>query len=276
MMQHLKLMDDILKNGSRRETRSGTVLSVFNRSFSHNMRYGFPMVTTKKASWRLIMGELLWFLSGKTDLPSLRKYSCLPEGAKTIWTGDAERWGGKGNDDCGNLYGYTWRNFNGEGIDQIQNLIDVINNDPSSRYQTVTAWNPIEMNDRALALPACHQFFHTYVDGEYLDLHWTQRSVDTFLGLPYNIASYGALLCILAKLTGKKPRHLSATFLDTHIYENHLPAVREQMGNLPLTPPELQFPEFDNLDQLCSLTAVNFGLKDYKHHGVIKAPLSVG
>lgn len=261
------------------ETRSGKVIRTFDHKLKWNLAHGFPAVTTKKLQYKAVVGELLWFLSGKTDLDSLRAYSDIPDGDWTIWTQDAERFGGKGNKELGAIYGSQWRNFGGQ-VDQIKKLIDGLTNDPLSRYHVVSAWNPTVIHE--IALPSCHMFFQCYVDIDehgykHLDLKWTQRSVDAFLGLPFNIASYATLLVILAKLTGCRPRFLIGDLGDTHIYEQHVEQCIEMINRTPFESPALKFPRFTSLEDLLeNNTAKDFHLIDYKNHGVLKGRLSVG
>ena len=284
MKQLHDLMQDILDNGKERSTRSGKVLSVFRRDFTHDMRTGMPFTMTKRLAFKSMMGELLWFLNGETDLTSLRKRSCLPEDSWTIWSNDCDRWNGvKGADECGNLYGHQWINFGetdyGCGVDQISNLINKMKNDPCSRYMLVQAYNPMEVQFDEMALPPCHTGFQVYVDkdtGEF-DLDWNQRSVDVFLGLPFNIASYAMLMVILGELTGLTPRYLYGSLKDTHIYVDHLPAVLEQLSReITECTAKVTFPKIDSLLDLKTLTAEDFILTDYNPQPAIKAPLSVG
>jgi thymidylate synthase len=166
------------------KTRSGEVVRDFDYNLKWNLQEGFPAVTTKKLQYNAVVGELIWFLSGNTDLDSLRHYSNIPDGEWTIWTQDAERFGGEGNKELGRIYGSQWRDFGGKdgvaGVDQIKNLIDSLKNDPISRYHVVSAWNPIVIHE--IALPSCHMFFQCFVDiDEYgyrhLDLKWYQRNI---------------------------------------------------------------------------------------------------
>lgn len=279
------LKHNVLEDGSllMRPTRSGNVVSAFDFKFKHNMQEGFPAVTTKKLQFNAVIGELLWFLAGKTDLDSLRHYSNIEDGEWTIWTQDAERFGGEGNKELGKIYGSQWRNFGGDdfeqGVDQIKNLIHSLKYDPTSRYHIVSAWNPNVIHE--IALPSCHMFFQCYVDIDqhgykYLDLKWYQRSVDSFLGLPFNIASYGALLVFLAKLSGCMPRWLIGDLGDTHIYEQHLPQVQTLLAREPLALPAFKFPRFTSLEELLSYTANDFHLINYENHGILKGKLTVG
>jgi len=289
MKSYKEILRSVLINGEERDTRSGKCITMFQETFTHDMRDGFPAVTTKKLAFKTMMGELLFFLSGKTDLDSLRWYSNLPKDAWTIWTNDAERFGGKGNKELGPIYSVQWRNFNNQGVDQIRKLIDGLKNDPTSRYHRVTAWNPVPMDEKSIALPACHTDFECFVsDDGYLDLRWNQRSVDSFLGLPFNIASYGALMCILGEITGYKPRYLFGNLGNTHIYTEHLDQVRELLSRQCRPLPQIKMPEIgiqyskgggylcDELDHLLVMTASDFGLANYDPHPAINAPLLVG
>lgn len=283
-----------LSDGSllTRKTRSGEVVSAPNFKLEWNLQNGFPAVTIKQLHYKGVVGELLWMLSGKTDLDSLCYYSGKEEGSHTIWTDDAERWGGRGNKQLGAIYGEQWRNF-GEvvddyeyivqkGVDQIINLIEGLKSDPYSRYHLVSAWNPNVRQDGKIALPSCHYAFQCYVDEDehgyrYLDLHWNQRSCDLSLGLPFNIASYATLLVILAKLCGYMPRILSCHIMDAHIYRNQLPMVWEMLDREPKPLCGLKIPRFKSLDELVeNFTAKDFHLINYEHCGKLVIPLSVG
>lgn len=293
MKQLQQLMHDICLSGQRRETRSGVVHSVFRREFTHDMRTGFPATTGKKLAFKAMVGEGLWFTNGDTCLSSLRHYSNLSADAWTIWSNDCARWHSiprfydNGNvvpkDDLGALYGDQWRDYGGteseEGVDQLQNLIDKMKDDPNSRYMIVQAYNPSDVNSDAAALPPCHTGFQVYVDretGEF-DLDWTQRSVDVFLGLSFNIASYAWLMCVLGSITGLTPRFLYGSLKDTHIYDAHMEGVTEYLSRtIGDDVCHLVMPKIDNLYDLGGLTAADFSLSNYNPQGAIKAPLSVG
>lgn len=280
MQNLLDLTRDIMMHGEDVETRSGTVRRVFDRRMEWDLREGYPLTESKRMPFKTVMGELLWFLGGHTDLPSLRRLSELPEDAWTIWTDDCTRWHANGrpehaesDEDLGRLYGYQWRRG---GVDQIQNLIDKIKTDPTSRYLKVVTWNSEDVANNTMALPPCHTDFTVFVQGEYLDLKWRQRSVDTFLGLPFNIASYAALLEILAELAGKTARYLKADLDDVHIYHNHFDAVDEFLERPEGSYCRLAVPVLDTLEDLSEMTASAFSVIDYNPEPAIKAPLSVG
>ena len=209
MIEYKRVVKNILNQGESRDTRSGKVLSLFNQQMEFDLRQGFPAPTIKRLAFKSVMGELLWFLSGSTDLKDLIKYSNKKEGDWTIWTDDAARWHSKNADntnptDTGLLYGHQWRNYGGK-VDQIKQVIHSLKTDPFSRYHVVTAWDPVGRAQDAMALPACHRDFQFHVsNGGELNLHFTMRSNDIYLGSPFNIASYAALCHIIAKLTGLK------------------------------------------------------------------------
>ncbi len=290
MKNYKRLLKDILMYGQPCDTRSGKTLSIFGEMLEFDLTKGFPAITSKKLMFKGVIGELLWFLNGENRLESLRFRSNIPKDKWTIWSDDCERWRKSANfprefdlcddDYLGYIYGVQWREFGViDNIDQISNLIDRLKNDPHSRYHLVTAWNPEEIDK--MALPPCHYAFQCYVrkesDGKkYLDLMWHQRSVDTFLGLPFNIASYAALTHILAKLTGLEAGRLKVTLGDVHIYQDHLEAVDKLLNNEIHPPPQLILPEMNTLEDLYPLTAKDFSLKGYNHSGQIKAKLSVG
>lgn len=296
MNQTHDLMMEVAITGQRRETRSGMVRGVFKRDLKWDLREGLPFPTTKRLMLRACIGELLMFINGCTTLSSLRHYSNAAQSTSwTIWSNDCNRWHSNGiarydvddnvldADDLGRLYGAQWRRF-GEtkdhsGVDQLANLVENMKNSPMSRYLIVQAYNPIDIDGDMAALPPCHTGFQVYVDAETgeFDLDWTQRSVDTFLGLPFNIASYAILMLILGQLTGLKPRFLTGSLKDVHIYEAHLPAVYEQLQRVPQESDiSLILPKFDTLDDLASLTAQDFIVENYHPEAAIKAPLLVG
>jgi thymidylate synthase len=319
--QYQYLLQDILDNGVEKKDRTGTgTISVFGRQIRHKMNEGFPLLTTKKMHWKSIVTELLWFLRGDTNIKFLLDYDCH------IWDGDAYKryerartwelqdvppmnefikkikedetfrktWG-----ELGPIYGKQWRNW-GErrhdnianeyfiGIDQIQNLINELKTNPDSRRLMVSAWNVGELDQ--MVLPPCHYGFQCYVrEGKYLSLMWNQRSVDTFLGLPFNIASYGLLLEIIAKEVNMIPDELIGNLGDTHLYLNHINQAKEQITRIPYELPTVQITERNwymheavkkhlgekTLDEkLKSYRPDCFELIDYQSHPKIKAPLS--
>lgn len=312
MKQYLDLLKDILENGNEREDRTGVgTISVFGRQIRFNMNDGFPAVTSKKLAWKSVVSELLWFLEGSTnehrlaEIRNEKPYNELTEKErKTIWTLNAENQGvalGYKDGELGPVYGKQWskwkkiiiepmRDFFGGfcgdtfrtvEINQIENIIKEIKENPTSRRLLVSAWNVAELDE--MALPPCHYSFQFYVEGknnEYLSLMFNMRSTDEFLGAPFNIASYGLLLHIIAKLTNKIPHELIGNFGDTHIYKNHLEQVREQIKRTPHKLPTLKMPELDyqnmTIDEvLKSVKTSDFVLENYEHDDVLKAPMAV-
>lgn len=301
MKQYLDLLKDILENGTEREDRTGVgTRSVFGRQIRFDLTKGFPAVTTKSLAWKAVVSELLWFLEGSTSEHRLaelkndgKPYTELSEKErKTIWTLNAENQGtslGYKNGELGPVYGKQWRswligdNHGSEcsecsecNVDQITTIINQIKCNPTSRRIMVNAWNVGELD--IMALPPCHYGFQFYVDGDKLSLMWNQRSVDCFLGLPFNIASYALLLHIIAYLTNKIPYELIGNLGDTHIYKNHIVQVKEQLTRTPHKLPTLKKPEvyWSDLDSyLVKVKTSDFILENYEHDGVLKAPMAI-
>lgn len=257
---YLQLMEFILNNGTETEDRTGVgTLSTFGHQISANMRDGFPLLTTKRVYWKGVVGELLWFLSGSTNI------KWLQENNIKIW----DEWADE-NGNLGPVYGKQWRDFG--GVDQISNVIESIRNNPNSRRHIVSAWNVPEVQN--MALPPCHMMFQFNVRDEFLDLQLYQRSADLFLGVPFNIASYSLLLHMVAFITGYFPGEFIHTFGDVHIYKNHIDQCREQLGRSPRAFPILgikgsprEIDDFKEID--------DFYLLDYNPHPAIKAPVAV-
>ena len=239
MQQYLKLLDRILTEGATKTDRTGTgTMSVFGNQMRFDMADGFPLLTTKKLHLKSIIYELLWFLRGDTNV----KY--LQEHGVRIWNEWADE-----NGELGPVYGHQWRSwpdYNGGTIDQIQNVVDMIKNHPDSRRMMVTAWNPAEVEQ--MALPPCHCLFQFYVADGRLSLQLYQRSADTFLGVPFNIASYALLLQMMAQVTGLQPGEFIHTTGDTHLYLNHLDQARLQLTRTPRPLPTMKInPDVKNL-----------------------------
>jgi thymidylate synthase len=334
------LLQDILDNGIQKSDRTGTgTLSVFGRQIRHSMKQGFPILTTKKVAWKGVVSELLWFLTGQTNISFLLKHN------NNIWNGDAYKryervwnwdldeplpiadfieriktdsefakiWG-----ELGPIYGKQWRKWDGIGrrIDQITNLINELKTNSDSRRLMVSAWNVGELDQ--MTLPPCHYGFQVYTrqlsarertaigskgstklydsikEGGYetidtdLEMHkvcddaniptraislmWNQRSVDTFLGLPFNIASYGLLLHIIANEVNMVPDELIGNLGDTHLYLNHIEQAKEQIGRTSFDLPQLKTEA--KLDGICCNVPDDFILEGYQSHPAIKAPLS--
>lgn len=230
MKQYLDLLRHIMDDGTDRGDRTGTgTRSVFGHQMRFNLDDGFPLLTTKKLHLRSIIYELLWFLRGDTNV----RY--LQENGVRIWNEWADS-----NGDLGPVYGHQWRSWpDGKGgtIDQISQVVEQIRNNPESRRLIVSAWNVAEVAD--MVLPPCHLLFQFYVTGDRLSLQLYQRSADTFLGVPFNIASYALLLMMVAQVTGLKPGEFIHTIGDAHIYSNHFDQVREQLSRAPRQLPEM-------------------------------------
>lgn len=239
MQQYLKLLDHILTEGATKTDRTGTgTMSVFGNQMRFDMANGFPLLTTKKLHLKSIIYELLWFLRGDTNVHYLQEHGVR------IWNEWADE-----NGELGPVYGHQWRSwpdYNGGTIDQIQNVVDMIKNHPDSRRMMVTAWNPAEVEQ--MALPPCHCLFQFYVADGRLSLQLYQRSADTFLGVPFNIASYALLLQMMAQVTGLQPGEFIHTTGDTHLYLNHLDQARLQLTRTPRPLPTMKInPDVKNL-----------------------------
>jgi len=261
--QYLDLLDDIMRNGVRRGDRTGTgTLSVFGRQMRFDLAQGFPLLTTKKLHVKSIVLELIWFLSGATNVGWLRERGC------TIWDEWADADG-----ELGPVYGKQWRSWatpGGQTIDQIANVVRSIRENPESRRHIVTAWNPADVDD--MALPPCHCLFQFYVADGRLSCQLYQRSADVFLGVPFNIASYALLTQMVAQVTGLRPGEFVHTLGDAHLYLNHLDQARLQMARQPYPPPTLALaPRAD----LYAFEADDIKVEGYKAHPTIRAPIAV-
>ncbi len=264
MEEYQQLMRRILLEGVEKGDRTGTgTLSVFGHQMRFDLRRKFPAVTTKKVHWPSIIHELLWFISGDTNV----KY--LQENKVRIWNEWADE-----NGDLGPVYGKQWRKWesnDGQIIDQLENAIEMIKTNPDSRRIIVSAWNVGELEE--MALMPCHAFFQFYVANGELSLHLYQRSADVFLGVPFNISSYSLLCCMIAQITGLKPGDFVHTIGDAHLYLNHLDQAREQISRTPLEWPTLRLnPECKTIDDFKFEDVI---IEDYNHHPHISAPISV-
>lgn len=239
MQQYLSLLNRILTEGATKTDRTGTgTMSVFGNQMRFNLADGFPLLTTKKLHLKSIIYELLWFLRCDTNVHYLQEHGVR------IWNEWADE-----NGDLGPVYGHQWRSwpdYNGGTIDQIQNVLDLIRNHPDSRRMIVSAWNPAEVEQ--MALPPCHCLFQFYVADGKLSLQLYQRSADTFLGVPFNIASYALLLQMMAQVSGLEPGDFIHTTGDTHLYLNHLDQARLQLTRTPRPLPKMRInPDVKNL-----------------------------
>ncbi|MCB0771819.1 MAG: thymidylate synthase [Flavobacteriales bacterium] len=264
MQQYHDLLRHILKNGTRKEDRTGTgTLSCFGYQMRFNLADGFPLLTTKKLHFKSIAHELLWFLQGDTNI----KY--LKENGVRIW----DEWA-DANGDLGPVYGYQWRNWptpSGGHIDQIANLVNMIRTKPDSRRLIVTAWNPADV-DR-MALPPCHCLFQFYVVDGKLSCQLYQRSADTFLGVPFNIASYALLTLMVAQVCGLQPGEFVHTFGDVHLYLNHIEQAELQLTRETRALPTLKINPA--VKDIFAFQFEDFELLNYDPHPHIKASVSV-
>jgi len=264
MQQYLKLLDHILENGTQKRDRTGTgTLSCFGYQMRFDLSEGFPVCTTKKLHLRSIIHELLWFLSGDTNI----KY--LKENGVRIW----DEWADD-NGDLGPVYGYQWRSWptsSGESVDQISRLVEMIKTNPNSRRLMVSAWNCEFIED--MALPPCHTMFQFYVADGKLSCQLYQRSADTFLGVPFNIASYALLTMMMAQVCDLKPGEFVHTFGDVHLYNNHIEQAKLQLTREPRALPQLKInPEVKDIFEF---KFEDFELIDYHPHPRIPAPVAV-
>ena len=264
MKQYQDLLKRILKEGVKREDRTGVgTLSIFGHQMHFNMEDGFPLLTTKKLHLKSIIYELLWFLKGDTNIKYLQEH-----GVK-IWNEWADE-----NGDLGPVYGHQWRSwpdYKGGSIDQIKNVLDLIKHSPSSRRMLVTAWNPAEVDE--MALPPCHCLFQFYVAEGKLSLQLYQRSGDTFLGVPFNIASYSLLLHMMAQVTGLEVGEFIHTTGDTHIYLNHLEQVKLQLTRTPRPLPKIIINP--DVKDLFSFHYDDFKIEDYNPYPHIPGTVAV-
>jgi thymidylate synthase len=268
--QYQNLLQTILDFGVEKKDRTGTgTKSIFGYTIRHNMKDGFPALTTKKLAWKQVVSELLWFLTGQTNIAFLHKHN------NHIWDGDYEK-SGRTDGDLGPIYGKQWRKWDGKNgrIDQIDDLVRELKTNPDSRRLMVSAWNVGELDQ--MVLPPCHYGFQVWTREEngkrYISLMWNQRSVDTFLGLPFNIASYALLLQIIANEVNMIPDELIGNLGDTHLYLNHIEQAKEQIGRTSFELPKLKTEA--KMDGICCNVPDDFILEDYQYHPTIKAPLS--
>ncbi len=261
MQQYLDLLRDVLENGVDKMDRTGIgTRSVFGRQMRFDLNKGFPLMTTKKMHLKSIIYELLWFLKGDTNV----KY--LQEHGVRIWNEWADE-----NGDLGPVYGSQWRNWNGEGIDQIAEVIEKLKKTPNDRRMIVSAWNVGKIAQ--MHLPPCHMMFQFYVANNKLSCMLYQRSCDMFLGVPFNIASYALLTMMIAQVCGYELGEFIHTLGDTHIYHNHFDQVREQLSHTPYELPQMRInPEVKDINDF---KYEDFELVNYKSYEAIKGQVAV-
>lgn len=264
MKQYLDLLDNVLKNGKEKHDRTGTgTISVFGYQMRFDLAEGFPLLTTKKLHLRSIIHELLWFISGDTNI----KY--LKDNGVSIW----DEWADK-DGNLGPVYGYQWRSWpaaDGRKIDQLKDVIEEIKKNPDSRRLIVSAWNVGEIPK--MALPPCHALFQFYVADGKLSCQLYQRSCDIFIGVPFNIASYALLTLMIAQVTGLKPGEFIHTLGDAHIYLNHIEQVKLQLTREPFKLPEMKINP--SVNDIFSFRFEDFVLVNYVAHPHIKGAISV-
>ena len=301
MKQYLDLLKLIKETGIKKEDRTGTgTISIFGHQMRFNLQDGFPLMTTKRVNLESIIHELLWFISGDTNI----KY--LVQNGVNIWndwpfqswlneTGQADKYAMHSREwkemmktfvetiitdegfaskygDLGPVYGKQWRDF--EGVDQLEQVIEDIKNSPDSRRLIVSAWNPKDIPVMIKSgLPPCHTLFQFYVSNGRLSCQLYQRSADVFLGVPYNISSYALLTLMIAKVTGLEPGEFVHSFGDTHIYLNHLEQVEEQLSRDPHSLPQLKIK--NNRSSLFEFKINDFELTEYDPHPFISAPIAI-
>jgi thymidylate synthase len=305
MKQYLELLEDIRANGVKKSNRTGTdQIGVFGRQLRFDLSQGFPAMTTKKLFMRGIIHELIWFLQGSTNIKYLvdndvhiwdewpyRHYLLkqgmpVPDSGSDEWKSGMAEFTGKIKGDAafakqwgelGPVYGYQWRNWptpSDQHIDQIAKVIDTIKHNPDSRRMIVSAWNVADIDEMAKAgIPPCHLLFQFYVANGQLSCQMYQRSADTFLGVPFNIASYSLLTMMIAQVTGLEPGDFVHTFGDTHLYVNHLEQVDLQLSRRPKPLPKMKInPQVKSID---GFKYEDFELTDYNPDSAISAPIAV-
>ena len=274
MKQYLDLVKEVLENGNQKGDRTGTgTKSIFGHQLRFDLSKGFPMITTKKLHLKSIIHELLWFINGDTNI------GYLNENGVKIWN----EWANK-DGDLGPVYGYQWRNWNGDEIDQIKELISTLKNNPNSRRMLVSAWNPSVLPDTSksfeknvasgkAALPPCHAFFQFYVNNGKLSCQLYQRSADVFLGVPFNIASYALFTMMVAQVCGYQAGDFIHTFGDAHIYNNHIDQVKLQLSRDTRPLPKMEInPE---IKSIFDFKFEDFKLVDYDPHPHIKGAVAI-
>lgn len=282
--QYLDLIDEVMKHGVYKKDRTGTgTFATFGASMRFNLRHSFPLLTTKRVFWRGVVEELLWFIAGSTNS------KVLQEKGVHIWDGHGSRTyldsiglGHREEGDLGPIYGFQWRHFGahykdmhadyrGAGVDQLTDLIHKIKTDPNNRRLVLTAWNPVALKD--MVLPPCHMFCQFYVANGELSCQMYQRSCDLGLGVPFNIASYSLLTCMIAQVCGLTPGDFVHVLGDAHVYADHVKPLKEQLKNAPRRFPTLKInPRKTDID---AFTSDDFEIVDYKPHKKIAMHMSI-
>ena len=261
MKQYLDLLKKVYEEGTDKPNRTGIdTRSIFGAQMRFDLSKGFPLVTTKKVHLKSVIYELLWLISGDTNIRFLK------ENDVRIWNEWADE-----NGDLGPVYGAQWRNFNGQGIDQLKDVVNRLKTNPNDRRMIVSAWNPAQIED--MALPPCHAFYQFYVANNKLSCQLYQRSCDMFLGVPFNIASYALLTMMMAQVTGLEVGEFIHTLGDTHIYHNHFEQVKIQLEREPYALPQMKInPDVKDID---GFKYEDFELINYQCHPTIKGVVAV-
>ena len=274
MKQYLDLLRYVESNGVKKDDRTGTgTKSIFGYQMRFDLSKGFPLVTTKKIHVKSVIHELLWFLKGSTNI------SYLQENGVRIWNEWANEKG-----ELGPIYGHQWRNWNSDGVDQINEVIETLKINPDSRRMLVSAWNPSvlpnpnlsfaeNISNQKAALPPCHAFFQFYVSNDKLSCQLYQRSADVFLGVPFNIASYALLTMMVAQVCNYKLGDFVHTFGDVHIYSNHEEQVKEQLSRSPKPLPIMRLNK--NVTSIFEFTYADFDIINYDPHPLIPGAVSI-
>ena len=272
MNAYLELVNTVLNNGIRKKNRTGVdTIMYFGYHYKVNLSDGFPLLTTKKIFFNSVIRELLWYLKGETHIRNLRQHTKIWD----AWTSEEKNW------EIGKMYGYQWvkwekisidsdkKTYKKTHINQIEEVINLIKNNPDSRRMVVTAWNPSVLDE--IALPSCHAFFMFNVTNGKLNCHLTQRSGDIALGIPFNLACYATLTQMIAQETNLELGQFSHYINDAHIYENHIDGLKEQLKREPLDLPQLHIQN----KPFWELEFEDFELNNYEHHPIIKFPVAV-
>ena len=261
MKQYLDLLRDVMENGVDKMDRTGVgTRSVFGRQMRFDLNKGFPLLTTKKMHLKSIIYELLWFIKGDTNVKYLQDHGVR------IWNEWADE-----NGDLGPIYGSQWRNWNGEGIDQLAQVIETLKHNPNDRRMIVSAWNVAKVPE--MKLPPCHMMFQFYVANDKLSCMLYQRSCDMFLGVPFNIASYALLTMMMAQVCGLELGEFVHTLGDTHIYHNHFEQVREQLSREPLDLPQMKINPC--VKDINDFVFEDFTLENYNSYGKLEGKVAV-
>ncbi|EPR78892.1 Thymidylate synthase [Spraguea lophii 42_110] len=283
--QYLNLVKECIEKGVYKQNRTGIgTYGFFGRMMRYSLKdYTLPLLTTKTTAYRVILEELLFFIKGKTDNKLLKQKKI------NIWTGNStkefyEKYNiNREEDDLGPVYGFQWNHFNapyvncktdytGKGVNQLQNAIDIIKKDPTSRRMVIVAWNPEQL--REMALPPCHCLFQFYVADNKLSCLLYQRSGDMGLGVPFNIASYSLLALMVAKVTGLEPGEFIHSLGDVHLYENHIEPIKKQLERTPYPFPKIKFKK-EKYDSIYDFEFDDFILENYESHPTIKMDMAV-